>query len=183
MSTPVRPYLPEKVFALLSADETWCAMTVPLDWAGLMVAALGDQAGPVFGDAGLNRAAFFLPPGAGEDWPDLSGGAVEWHRAGAELLVPGPDGCASMSWMRYPLDDAPLFTDPDDLRTVLERLLGPLETAGALGPVAVCSLCSAPTRDAKVIAWGEQMSGAGWVRYACRPCCDVAGLQDALEDW
>ncbi|NML55374.1 hypothetical protein HHL19_16520 [Streptomyces sp. R302] len=182
MTGPVRSYLPQTPYAVLTVDETWCAMTVPLDWAGLMAAALGDEAGPIFADAGLNLATVFLPSGAGEDWPDLSGAAVQWHRAGASLLVPGPEGCASMSWLRWPLDDVPVFTDPSDLRTILERLLGPLETASALGPIAVCSICNAPSRDVKVIAWGEQMSGPGWSKYACALCRDVPDLRDALED-
>ncbi|MFE3124337.1 hypothetical protein ACFXHD_13060 [Streptomyces hydrogenans] len=87
-----------------------------------------------------------------------------------------------MQWLRWPLDDVPIFTDPDDLRPVLERLLGPLETASALGPIAVCSHCNAPSRDVKVVSWEEQMSGAGWTRYACRPCCEVIDPRDALED-
>ncbi|MFI0827329.1 hypothetical protein ACH4Q7_23055 [Streptomyces roseolus] len=183
MTAPARPYLPTKPYDYLTVGETWCAMTVPLDWAALMVGALGDQAGPIFGDTGLNLATVFLSPGTGEDWPDLSGAAVQWHRAGSEILVPGPDGCASMQWLRWPLDDVPVFTGADDLRPVLERLLGPLETASALGPIAVCTFCNAPSRDVKVVSWEEQMSGAGWVRYACGLCRDVIDLRDALEGW
>ncbi|MGW6244438.1 hypothetical protein [Streptomyces roseolus] len=182
MTAPVRPYLPETPHAYLTVSETWCAMTVPLDWAALMVAALGDQAGPAFADAGLHLATFFLPPGAGEDSPDLSDAAVQWHRTGSALIVPGPDGFPSLSWMRFPLDDAPVFTSPDNLRGTLERLLGPLETATALGPIAVCSFCNAPSRDVKVLAWGESMSGAGWVRYVCGLCREPLDLRNALED-
>ncbi|MER5737329.1 hypothetical protein ABT117_16840 [Streptomyces sp. NPDC002262] len=182
MTAPARPYLPEAPYAMLTVDETWCAVMVPLDWAPLIVAALGDESGPGFVNVGLHRGVFFLPPGAGEDWPDLSGAAVEWYRAGAMLMVPGEHGLASLSWLRFPLDDAPLFTGPDDLWGVLEQLLGPLETASALGPVAVCGFCSSPSRDVKAADWGEQESGPGWVRYACRPCQDVIDLRDALED-
>ncbi|MFF5505824.1 hypothetical protein [Streptomyces roseolus] len=108
------------------------------------------------------------------------GGAL--YLGGAEVVVPGLDGSLSLSWLRFPLDDASLFTAPDDLRSVLEKLLGPLETASDLGPVAICSFCSAPSRDVKVTAWGMPMSGAGWSRYACRPCYEVIDLRDALEE-
>ncbi|MFC8015135.1 hypothetical protein [Streptomyces cinereoruber] len=143
---------------------------------------IGDLCGPAYAEPGLSRAYWLLPSGAGADWPDLSGAAVDWHRTGAEVLVPGPDGCASMAWHRYPLDDVPVFTEPGALRLALETLLGPLETAGALGPVAICHFCDRPSRDVKLIAWGEQMSGPGWSQYACRPCSEPRDLRDILED-
>ncbi|MFE1907405.1 hypothetical protein ACFW96_27580 [Streptomyces gardneri] len=177
------PYLPpDRPFDVMTVDDRWCALSIPLDWAPLVVGVLGDLCGPAYAETGLNRAYWLLPSGAGTDWPDLSGAALDWHRTGTEVLVPGPDGCASMAWHRYPLDDVPVFTEPGALRLALQTLLGPLETAGALGPVAICHFCDQPSRDVTLIAWGEQMSGPGWSQYACRPCADRRGLRDVRAD-
>lgn len=181
MTTPDRPYLTERSVELLTVDDGWCALSVPLDLAPLVLGALEDLSGPAFSNVGTNYGTWFMSPGSGADWPDLSGAGVEWKRAGDQILVPGQNSRGALSWLRFPLNDVPIFTDPTPLRMALEMLLGPLEQAGALGPVVLCHFCSAPSRDVKLIAWGHDESGPGWNHYSCVPCWDAGTHQNVLE--
>lgn len=166
------PYLPDRPSALVIVDDRWSAVSVPLDWGHLVVAALGDECGPAFSDAGLRHVVYFLPPEGGADWPDATGAGIFRHPPGTEMLVPGPEGCASMGWLRFPLDGR-TFTDPTALRTAVEGIVGPLETAAAFGPVVVCHVCGDATHNARLVGLGEQLTGPGWARYLCGPCDEI----------
>lgn len=165
------PYLPTASFAAMTVDDRWSAVSAPLHWGYAVIGALGDAAGPAYANLGSDRIVWPLPPDGAADWPDTGEAGITRYGPGAQLLVPGPDGHVCLSWITYPLEGRPL-TEPAALRQALETVVGPLEDAAARGPLVACSGCGRLAREAEaeVVAWHEQMSGPGWLEYACAPC-------------
>ncbi|BAU86939.1 hypothetical protein SLA_6070 [Streptomyces laurentii] len=179
------PYLPAPSTrsALMGVDERWSAVRVLSHWSHLVLGALGAlgaQGGPAFEDLGLCHIVWPLPPGGADDWPDATAAGVLPTEPGERLLVPGLKGMPGMPWLHPPAAERP-FTDPGVLRRAVETVIGSLEDAGALGPVAVCHECGAATRDAELVAFTPQMCGPGWSTYECRSCYDGRGRRRTPE--
>ncbi|MEU9964739.1 hypothetical protein [Streptomyces malaysiensis] len=167
--------LPEQPIGLRRADEHWNAVAVPTTWSRLVLANLAGRNGAVFEDARFRHLVWVIPSGGADDWPEAHGMGVIVYRTGEQLAVPGLGGFHGSHWLRTPSGQL-LFTDPDELRTAVEKVAGPLADAEQLGPMVVCCYCNTPTRDSKIInTWTSPCDGSVHNDYACRGCDSARG--------
>ncbi|WNE95562.1 hypothetical protein PS467_09560 [Streptomyces luomodiensis] len=166
---------PDTPIGMKYADDTWHAISTANDWGRCVLDALGDHTGAVLEDTALRHLVWFVPPGGVDGWPTPEPLRLTLYRAGDSLLVPRLNGYRGVNvWLRTPKANG-LFTDPNTLRSAMERLVGPLEQAAGRSPVVVCHFCAIPTRDAQVIDAWESFSTGAHVRYACHPCLSATG--------
>ncbi|MFD3998384.1 hypothetical protein [Streptomyces sp. NPDC058583] len=181
MTDKTPPYMPPEgeAYDVMTLDDRWSALGVPLAWGRRVLVVLGDLGGPAFEDPGLRHVVWPLPPAAAADWPDLKEIGVVRYGAGDELLVPRARMTlsAGMCWLWLP-EDGPAFIDPARLRSAIETLIGPLEEAAARGRVDVGHYCDAVVANSVLVAWRPQESGPGWSVYACQECARRHGLEE-----
>ncbi|MEC3994960.1 hypothetical protein VSR01_16065 [Actinacidiphila sp. DG2A-62] len=166
-------FLPrDRVPGAVWADDRWSAVALPSDWGARVLDAVGAQVGPVFVDPGLMWHVWIVPPEAVATWPDASAAGVVLRQKGDGLLAPPRNGCHNgLRWLRDPLRR---LTDPVILRRAIELVIGPLEKAVELGPVAVCRFCGVPTRRAYPVDAFYSQTGPGLQMYACAQCYRTA---------
>ncbi|MFJ1580434.1 hypothetical protein [Streptomyces sp. NPDC088182] len=181
--TPL-PGLPAEPIETVTIPDSWNAVTVPSEWAGLVLGILGPRSGAVLEDAFARETVWFIPPGGAADWPETRDLGLRVLHTGHGIALAGPDGFRNdMTWLRSPLMPSPL-TACDDLRAAIEHTVGPLDQAAALGPVRVCRYCGAPVRDAHLVRRVESLNAFGWATYACGPCWNTTarGGTDAVQE-
>src|SRR5689334_17342595 len=106
MTPPQPPYWPDhERVGLVTVDDTWAAVSLPADWAPIVLAILGGLGGPVWTDPGLTHWLWPVPAGAAADWPDVAGVGVVRHGPGDIVLVPGSIGHNGVAWVRRPTPD------------------------------------------------------------------------------
>ncbi|MER8160217.1 hypothetical protein [Streptomyces sp. NPDC094472] len=167
---------PEGPIGIKYADGTWNAVAAPNDWGRCVLDILEDRTGAVLEDTALRHLVWFVPPGGADGWPTPEPLRLTVYRAGDGLLVPRLNGYRGVNvWLRTPKANG-LFTEPNRLRSAMEKVVGPLEQDVVLVSVVVCQFWATPTRDAQVIdAWESFSNGAPHVRYACRRCLNATG--------
>ncbi|MFD8916567.1 hypothetical protein ACFV0Y_01970 [Streptomyces sp. NPDC059569] len=168
------PHLPAKPVALVTIPAAWNAVTLPASWAGRVLDILGDRSGACLEDDAYRHMMWFIPPGTAATWPDTGALDVRVQPTGNRITLAGPDGHApTMRWHRTP-STAPL-TSAHVLRTAIERIVGPLKTAGQLGPVRPCRYCGTLLQGGILLGRMEFASGADRAWYACDSCWFATG--------
>ncbi|MFJ9214204.1 hypothetical protein [Streptomyces sp. NPDC102264] len=155
--------------ALVTIPGAWNAVTLPAAWADRVLDILGTRSGACLEDDAYRHMMWFIPPGTAADWPDTGSLDVRVQGAGTHVTLAGPTGHSpTMRWHRTP-GLAPL-TSAHELRRAIERIVGPLEKAGELGPVRPCRYCGTLFQGGILLGRMEFASGADRAWYTCAQC-------------
>ncbi|MFD5556656.1 hypothetical protein ACFWIA_22785 [Streptomyces sp. NPDC127068] len=169
---PLMESLLDTVAHRVRLDGTWAAVSMPSAWGNLVLRHLATarkNCGPVITDDRHDTYTVIVSPRGTEQWPDAPGVAITHHQMGDVLSIPGV-GAAGMErwWLREPRDPVPL-TDPDDLRTAIESITGPLTDTEGKGELLVCGACQCPVWEHQ--GFGEYVAARRGRIVYCTDCC------------